>query len=77
MNMAELVKRVILLVLSHHCYDEFFINFNFFDGGFIDVFTCVTRFKIVVIVVQSYVFICVSILILGLWGLHSSGMNAV
>lgn len=57
-NMAELVKRVMLLVLSHHCYDEFFINFNFFDGGFIDM--C-TFFKTIVIVVQSCLFICVSI----------------
>jgi mannose-P-dolichol utilization defect protein 1 len=30
--MAGIIKRVMLLVLSHHCYDEFFINFNFFDG---------------------------------------------
>jgi mannose-P-dolichol utilization defect protein 1 len=30
--MAEIIKRIILLVLSHHCYDEFFRNFNFFDG---------------------------------------------
>ncbi|XP_023701731.1 mannose-P-dolichol utilization defect 1 protein homolog [Cryptotermes secundus] len=30
--MADLVRRVILLVLSQHCYDEYFINFNFFDG---------------------------------------------
>ncbi|XP_069698145.1 mannose-P-dolichol utilization defect 1 protein homolog [Periplaneta americana] len=30
--MAEFIKRVLLLVFSQRCYDEFFINFNFFDG---------------------------------------------
>lgn len=49
-NMAEIIKRVLLLVLSHHCYDEFFINFNFFDGGFIDMFTCIPVFKTIVLV---------------------------
>jgi hypothetical protein len=56
-NMAGIIKRIILLVLSHHCYDEFFINFNFFDGGSIYMFTCIPVFKTIVLVVQSCLFI--------------------
>jgi hypothetical protein len=60
-NMAEIVKRVMLLVLSHHCYNEYFINFNFFDGGFIDMITCIPVFKTIVLVVQSCPFVYVSV----------------
>jgi len=56
-NMAGIIKRVMLLVLSHHCYDEFFINFNFFDGGFICMFTCISVLETIVLVVQSCLFI--------------------
>ncbi|KAJ9594500.1 hypothetical protein L9F63_014112, partial [Diploptera punctata] len=29
--MAGMVRSILLLVFSPHCYDEYFIHFNFFD----------------------------------------------
>jgi hypothetical protein len=66
-NMADVIRRVILLVLSKHCYDEYFINFNFFDGG------CISLYVYVIVLGNRSSFIIITVLIhiliqiLGLW----------
>jgi hypothetical protein len=44
-NMADVIRRVILFVLSQHCYDEYFINFNFFDGGCISLYAFIIVYR--------------------------------
>jgi hypothetical protein len=35
--MAETVKKAMLVLMSEHCYDNYFEDFNFFDGKYPDL----------------------------------------
>lgn len=30
--MADIIKKAILLLMSEQCFDNYFMDFNFFDG---------------------------------------------
>lgn len=34
--MADIVKGLLLSLLSEKCYDEYFVNYNFFDGKYVN-----------------------------------------
>lgn len=37
--MADLLKGLLLSVLSEKCYDEYLINYNFLDGKYLCIIT--------------------------------------